>query len=139
MGDSTQLNAQEIAGLELFYSERSGCSNCHSGFNFTNNSFANIGLYKLYEDFGHMRISTNEKDRGKFKVPTLRNIEVTAPYMHDGSLKTLDEVLDHFIAGGQNNPRKSALLKPTELSHTDKENLIAFLKTLTDETFISQF
>ena len=137
-GDSTALNKQEIAGMILFFSERTQCSTCHVGFNFTDNSFHNIGLYEEDEDYGRMRITTRESDFGKFKTPTLRNVALTAPYMHDGSLETLAGVIDHFNSGGKNNPRKSALIKPMGLSHQEKENLIAFLNTLTDYSFIDE-
>lgn len=135
-GDSTILSKPEIAGMNLFNSDETHCSNCHNGFNFTNNSFENIGLFELDEDYGRMRITTRTSDHGKFKVPTLRNVEVTAPYMHDGSMNTLMEVIDHFNSGGKNNPRKNALVKPLGLNNSEKENLVAFLKTLTDNSFL---
>ena len=77
------------------------------------------------------------KDSAKFKVPTLRNIELTTPYMHDGSISTLNDVILHYESGGKNHPNKSELLQPFNLSEQERNDLILFLKTLTDEEFIS--
>lgn len=84
-----------------------------------------------------MRLTEKEEDRSKFKVPTLRNIAVTGPYMHDGSLKTLEEVIEHYNSGGKNNSLKNPVLKPLHLNTEEKQALIAFLKSLTDPTFLS--
>lgn len=86
--------------MNLFFSDRIHCSSCHSGINFTNGTFQNTGLYVVYADPGRNLITGNESDKGKFKVPTLRNIELTAPYMHDGSIATLEDVLKHYLSGG---------------------------------------
>jgi cytochrome c peroxidase len=94
--DNTALNELELLGWELFNNDITHCSDCHSGFNFTNNSFENIGLYEVYSDPGRERISFDPGDNGKFRVPTLRNVERTGPYMHDGSLETLEEVVGFF-------------------------------------------
>jgi cytochrome c peroxidase len=136
-GNFEALNEEEKAGMELFFNELA-CSNCHGGFNFTNLTLANNGLYEnAYPlDSGRMRITNLEEDRDLFKVPTLRNIEVTGPYMHDGSLETLDDVINHYDNGGQVHPNKSKLLKPLNLSDKEKQQLISFLKSLTDQEFI---
>lgn len=135
-GKSSALNDSEIRGMNLFFSNKTNCSTCHSGFNFTNYEFKNIGLYEIYADSGRTRISLNPADRGKFKTPTLRNIAVTAPYMHDGSLNTLEEVVEHFNSGGKNHENKDALVKPLNLTSTEKTDLVNFLKALTDEEFL---
>ena len=131
--DSTILTASEKNGMLLFFSEKGDCFHCHQGFNFTDNSFRNNGLYLTYADSGRARITQRSADIGKFKVPSLRNIDKTAPYMHDGSLQTLDAVLDHYIAGGKNHPVKSVIIQPLHLTPEEKADLINFLKTLTDQ------
>lgn len=130
------LSESEINGMELFFSERLGCAKCHAGFNFTNYSFENIGLYESYTDFGRYRVSLEESDKGKFKVPTLRNVALTAPYMHNGSMATLEEVIAHFQTGGHQHPNKSELVGKFVLSSQEKEDLIHFLHALTDSSFI---
>ncbi|MBS1537215.1 MAG: cytochrome-c peroxidase [Bacteroidetes bacterium] len=135
-GTLTALNAQEISGKELFYSERLGCGNCHSGFNFTNYAFENNGLYQFYKDSGRFRLTHNPKDSSLFKIPSLRNVAITAPYMHDGSIATLEQVIEHYNSGGKPNVHKSSLVKPLNLTIQEKEDLLSFLKSLTDEQFI---
>lgn len=130
------LNKSEQRGMDLFFSERSNCSACHNGFNFTNYAFENNGLYEEYPDSGRFRLTGQAADIGVFKVASLRNIELTAPYMHDGSLKTLDEVINHYNSGGKSHDNKSAVLKPLNLTNKEKGDLKAFLLSLTDETFI---
>jgi cytochrome c peroxidase len=132
------LNATEKAGMELFYSERTNCSNCHSGFNFTNYAFENNGLYESYDDEGRMRLTNSADDEALFKVPTLRNITVTAPYMHDGSMTTLKAVIDHYNKGGKEHHNKNKFVKPLNLTEQEKEQLIAFLESLTDKQFITE-
>ncbi|MCB0760492.1 MAG: cytochrome-c peroxidase [Flavobacteriales bacterium] len=127
----------ELAGWELFQSANAQCSSCHSGFNFTNNSFENIGLYEEYTDAGRERITLDPADNGKFRVPGLRNVAVTAPYMHDGSVATLEDVVELINAGGVGHPNQSELIHPLNLSTLEKQQLVAFLKTLTDEEFIT--
>ncbi|MCB0737264.1 MAG: c-type cytochrome [Bacteroidetes bacterium] len=122
-------------GMELFFDERSGCINCHSGSNFTNYSFENNGLYKEYADSGRMRITGLEEDRAKFKVPTLRNVELTAPYMHDGSMQTLEEVVRHYSAGGNGHINQSPFINSLLLSEKDIADMVEFLKSLTDMSF----
>lgn len=135
-GKSNALSAEELQGMKLFFSERTNCSGCHSGFNFTSNLFENNGLYLNYSDSGRMRFTHLESDRGRFKVPTLRNIAFTAPYMHDGSIGSLEAVIEHYNSGGTTHPNKSAQVKPLQLSRQEKASLVAFLKSLSDYTFI---
>lgn len=131
------LTASEKNGMQLFFSEKTGCSHCHSGFNFTNYAFENNGLYETNPDEGRYRITLESSDLGKFKVPTLRNIALTAPYMHDGSLKTLEDVVSHYISGGKNHPNQSEFVKPIQLTDNEKKELVDFLKALTDVDFVN--
>lgn len=131
------LNTVEKAGMELFFSDQLNCAKCHSGFNFTDYSFQNNGLYEDYADPGRFRLTNNEDDRALFKVPSLRNVGVTAPYMHDGTMPTLESVIDHYDSGGKSHPHKNPLIVPLHLSPKEKRALVAFLNTLTDLHFIS--
>jgi cytochrome c peroxidase len=135
-GNSSALSSEEISGKTLFFSERLACGNCHSGFNFTNYTFANNGLYQYYKDSGRYRLTRNPNDSALFKVPSLRNVAVSAPYMHDGSIATLDAVVEHYNSGGKSHAHKSSLITPLNLTSQEKKQLIAFLKTLTDDSFI---
>lgn len=136
-GRKDALNTREREGMALFFSERTNCSVCHSGFNFTNYAFANNGLYTSYNDQGRYRLTKKEADVAVFKVPGLRNLGYSAPYMHDGSLKTLDDVLKHYNSGGYMHANKSPLLKPLGLSSEELKSLEAFLLTLNDPNFVS--
>jgi cytochrome c peroxidase len=118
------------------------CASCHKEPLFTDLSFRNNGLDLVSEDPGRDTITNNESDRGKFRVPSLRNIELTAPYMHDGRFETLEQVLEHYSGGVKRNPNLDSLLlrskKPgLDLTASDKKLLIVFLKTLTDTAFVS--
>lgn len=128
------LTASEIRGHDLFFSDKTNCAACHSGFNFTNYAFENNGLYEVYSDMGRMLITFDEADRAKFKIPTLRNISLTAPYMHDGTFTSLTQVIEHYNSGGANHPNKSHLIRPLHLSAEEKQDLLNFLLSLTDFT-----
>lgn len=132
------LTEEEQKGMNLFFSDRTNCSDCHSGFNFTNYQFENNGLYETYNDPGRKRLTGLDSDLAKFKVPSLRNIEVTAPYMYDGSLPDLEAVINHYNSGGKQHPIKSEKIKALQLSQDEKKQIIAFLKTLTDVSFLNQ-
>jgi cytochrome c peroxidase len=132
------LSDDEQKGMNLFFSDRTNCSDCHNGFNFTNYQFENNGLYETYNDPGRKRLTGLDSDLAKFKVPSLRNIEVTAPYMYDGSLPDLEAVLNHYNSGGKQHPNKSEKIKALQLSQDEKKQIIAFLKTLTDASFLNQ-
>ena len=131
------LTEEELRGMDLFFSERTHCSSCHGGFNFTEYSFENNGLYLEYPDMGRFRLTGEEQDLAKFKVPSLRNVELTAPYMHDGSMSSLEEVVHHYNSGGEDHPNKNNLIKPLGLSKNEESELVSFLKTLTDHSFVS--
>ena len=136
-GNKLALNAQEEAGMELFFSGRINCSSCHGGPFFTHHNFENNGLYYEYQDEGKFRLTGEETDVAKFKVPSLRNVGVTAPYMHDGSMKTLKDVIQHYNEGGKQHPNKSVLIMPLDLSQDEMDALEAFLLTLTDHKFMN--
>lgn len=131
------LTEQEQLGKALFFSEETQCATCHEGFDFTNGVFENNGLYLEYKDQGRKRVTAKEEDRAKFRVPTLRNIALTAPYMHDGSLNTLEEVVTHYNSGGQAHVNKNEFIRPLNLTTEEQTDLVAFLKTLSDESFVN--
>lgn len=131
------LSAEELRGMNLFFSDKTSCSSCHGGFNFTNYSFRNNGLYQEYADEGRQILTREERDNGKFKVPGLRNVALTAPYMHDGSLMTLMEVIEHYQSGGFDHQSKDSLIRPLDLTEQEMRELEAFLLTLTDRQFIN--
>lgn len=136
-GEADALSEAARRGMALFSSDSLSCSSCHSGFRFTNVGFEQNGLYVAGQDSGRMRVTLKESDRGKFKVPTLRNIEVSGPYMHDGRFQTLDQVIDHYASGGNPHPNKSPLIRGFRISETEKQDLIAFLHALTDRSFLT--
>lgn len=136
-GNAQALTAQEKLGMQLFFSERTQCSSCHSGFNFSNYAFENNGLYEDYNDPGRFRLTLDSGDLARFKVASLRNVALTAPYMHDGSLPTLKAVIEHYNSGGVNHKNKSTRLEPINLTDAEIEAMEAFLYTLTDFKFIS--
>lgn len=135
-GDETKLTKSQVRGKKLFF-DKLYCAKCHNGYDFTNDSLTNNGLYKVYLDTGRMRMTENEIDRAIFKVPTLRNIELTAPYMHDGSFSSLREVIRHYETGGKGSQNQSDIIKPFSLSRKEETDLINFLKSLTDQEFIA--
>jgi cytochrome c peroxidase len=134
------LNAQQIRGRELFFS-KAKCNECHFTGDFTADEFRGIGLFdgKKHNDSGRYIITKNKADIGKFKVPGLRNIALTAPYMHDGSMNTLREVIDYYDNPGKMLPnglnRDSVLLEPLGLTEQEKQDIEAFLRALTDDRF----
>lgn len=165
-GDASALSADAQAGRKLFLSDRLRCSQCHGGTDLNRpindqgkplqglNAFLNNGLYNIQNKGGYpfgggglYEITAKKEDQGKFKIPTLRNIELTGPYMHDGSIATLSEVLDHYAAGGSNytsgehagdgriHPNKSPLVSGFSLTPQERQQLLAFLRSLTDKTF----
>ena len=131
-----KFTKMEQKGYDLF---KKHCTSCHKEPLLTSNSFENNGLAldTTLNDFGRMNITQNPMDSLKFKVPTLRNIEFTFPYMHDGRFKTLNEVVKHYNSGVQQNKTTAKQLqKPMNLSDNERTELIAFLKTLTDKEFL---
>lgn len=131
-----ELTAQELSGLNIF---RQQCATCHPEPLFTDYSFRNIGLPvdTGLNDIGRMKITGNPADSLKFKVPSLRNITASYPYMHDGRFHTLRQVLDHYTGGVVNSPTTDPKVRqPMPLTDQDKQDLIAFLQTLTDKEFL---
>lgn len=138
----------ELRGWNIFFDANPNlpmaeCNHCHVDPLFSNLQYENNGLQKLqedgsYADNGRAIATGNANDRGKFRVPTLRNIALTAPYMHDGRLATLDEVIDHYNSGGHYGLTVSPNVRPLRLGEQDKADLLAFLNTLTDSTFITE-
>lgn len=166
-GDRTALSASAIRGMQLFFDEKAECFHCHGGLNFTQSyfdssqsfaekAFFNNGLYNIggtgrYPEGGEgiYEITARPGDMGLFRPPTLRNIELTAPYMHDGTISTLEEVVRHYNAGGRNitsgpnagdgrlNPNKSSFVRPIGMTEQEIQDLVAFLESLTDHDFVS--
>ncbi len=134
------LTTQEQRGLQLF---NANCESCHSGVLFTNQGYHNNGIDVVFPDSGRALISANPADIGKFRVPSLRNIDRTAPYMHSAKFFTLEDVLAHYASGVQSSATlDSRLIQPDgtlgiALSQQEQEDIIAFLKTLTDFEFIN--
>ncbi|MBX2817853.1 MAG: cytochrome-c peroxidase [Saprospiraceae bacterium] len=132
-GDATALGADAQAGMHLFESDRLGCCNCHAGVLLTTHDFANNGLYEQYADRGRGLITMDSSDYGKFRIPSLRNVSLTAPYMHDGSLSSLDEVIDHYAFFASRQGRDDRL-RTFELTAMERQQLKAFLDSLTGST-----
>ena len=135
-----ELTAAERAGFDIFFTEQGDCFHCHVDPLFTDNEFHNNGLDMAPPDSGLAAISGRRADLGKFKTPSLRNIEYTAPYMHDGRFATLEEVVEHYNTGFVRNRLTDPLLliRPSlELTPVQQTALIAFLKTLSDPSFIA--
>lgn len=131
--DRTQLSDEELLGEKLFKSDSLNCSKCHSGVLFSDYNYYNNGLYSEYKDVGRNRFTNDPADIGKFKVPSLRNVAITYPYMHDGSINTLEEVINHYEKGGEKHPNKSLLINGFNLSQEEKTSLIKFLETLSEK------
>ena len=132
LGDARALTPLEQQGLELFQG-RARCTRCHSGALLTDESFHNTGVAwrnGAPTDSGRAIVTRRSIDVGSFKTPTLRQIGLTAPYMHDGSLQTLDEVVAFYDKGGHPNPNLDAELHPLGLSASEKDALLAFLTTV---------
>ncbi len=120
-------------GGEIFFSDKGSCTACHVGANFTDEKYHNlgVGMEKPEPDLGRYAITKEEKEKGTFKTPTVRNVELTAPYMHDGSQKTLEEVVEWYDKGGHPNQWLDEKIKPLKLTAEQKADLVAFLKALT--------
>jgi len=166
-GDDSALSDAALRGMNLFFSERLECFHCHGGFNFTDSTthantnveqvgFHNTGLYNLdgngaypLDNTGLFDMTGERRDTGRFKAPSLRNVAVTAPYMHDGSIATLGEVVDHyerggrlidegdFVGDGRLSPYKSEFVRGFELSDDERQDLVEFLESLTDPAVLS--
>ena len=123
----------EAVGLlsrELFFSERVNCAACHVGANLADEKYHNLGIGMTAEkpDVGRFEVTKNDADYGAFKTPTIRNVEFSAPYMHDGSLATLMDVVDHYAKGGTPNKNLSDKIKPIKMTDQEKLDLVEFMK-----------
>ncbi len=166
-GEESALNDAAARGMDLFFSERFECFHCHGGFNFSDSTthanavveavgYHNTGLYNIHnsgayppDNTGLHDMTGKARDMGRFRAPSLRNVAVTAPYMHDGSIATLDEVLDHYASGGRRiqdgpfagdgkvSPFKSEFVRGFDLNKTERADLLAFLESLTDENVLT--
>jgi cytochrome c peroxidase len=134
-GDKTALSESQQNGMKIFFSNKARCDSCHEGINFTNGKFANIGIGmdKPEPDLGRFNVTKREEDKGAFKTPTLRDVALTAPYMHDGRFKTLEEVVDHYDKGGIPNKWLHQDVRKLDLSVQEKKDLVEFLKALTGD------
>ncbi|MBX3436446.1 MAG: c-type cytochrome [Planctomycetaceae bacterium] len=130
--EATPMSESALRGMELFFSDRVGCTACHVGANFTDEKYHNlgVGMDAAEPDLGRFGVTLDEKDKGAFKTPTVRNVEFTGPYMHDGSQKTLEEVVEWYAKGGHPNPWLSEKVKKFEMTDQDKQDLVAFMKAL---------
>lgn len=165
--NQTTLTDSEMRGKNLFFGEKAECFHCHGSFNFNDQvrhagsrqvetPFHNTGLFNMggtgdfpFPNRGIFELTAKANDMGKFRAPSLRNVAVTAPYMHDGSITSLEAVLDFYAAGGRNitegvyagdgrkNPYKSDLVTRIDLNDQEKADIVAFLKTLTDDEFLT--
>ena len=163
--DVAAISESAKRGEKLFFSEQLECTDCHNGFNLSGTAnyigkavekteFENNGIYNIdgkggfpKNNTGLFEFTRDPEDMGKFKVPTLRNVELTSPYMHDGSIATLEDVIDHYKAGGRTikegpnkgdgskNPLKSSFVRGFDLTAQEKADIISFLKSLTDTNF----
>tara|TARA_R110002095_G_scaffold39808_1_gene36651 strand:- start:594 stop:1859 length:1266 start_codon:yes stop_codon:yes gene_type:complete len=124
------MSKSALRGMQLFFSEKVNCAACHLGPNLTDEKYHNlgVGMDAKQPDLGRYEVTKVEKDKGAFKTPTIRNVEFSAPYMHDGSLNTLEEVVEHYNKGGIPNPYLSDKVKKLNLSDQDKQDLVAFMK-----------
>jgi cytochrome c peroxidase len=133
-GERKALTPEQAQGMTLFF-DKARCDRCHEGANFTLNAYANLGIGtdKPKPDVGRFEVTKDLRDWGAFKVPTLREIEHTAPYMHDGRFQTLDEVVEFYNKGGISNSNLDPNIRPLHLTDAEKQALVAFLKSLSGE------
>ena len=131
--DANKMSDEAKRGRDLFFSAKSNCSACHVGANFTDELYHNLGVGMDVKepDLGRFTQTKVEKDKGAFKTPTIRNIAQSGPYMHDGSQKTLEEVVEWYAKGGHPNANLSDKIKKLDLTAQDKKDLVEFMKSLT--------
>jgi len=124
-------------GMEIYFSEKGGCSACHVGANLTDEKYHNlgVGMDKPEPDVGRFEVTKDEKDKGAFKTPTIRNVSASGPYMHDGSQVSLEEVVEWYAKGGHPNPNLSEKIKKLDLTEQDKKDLVEFMKQGTTGAF----
>lgn len=133
-GNESALSPEQRRGRDLFFG-RAGCSTCHSGVRLTDDSFRQNGLTPREEEPGRGHLTGRAEDMGLFKVPSLRNVAITAPYMHDGRIETTEEVIRHYESGGEHPPNQDPAVQPFSLSDAERSALIDFLHSLTDDAY----
>jgi cytochrome c peroxidase len=133
--DAHPISDSAKRGGVLFFSDKAGCTACHVGANFTDEQYHNlgVGMDATEPDVGRAKISGDAKDTGAFKTPTIRNVALTSPYMHDGSQKTLEEVVEWYAKGGHPNPHLDGKIKPLNLAKEEKADLVAFMRALSGD------
>lgn len=136
-GDDSLFDASAARGEQLFMGEKAECFHCHPSGALTNDGFFNDGSYREGGDEGRRGVTGRAGDLGKFKVPGLRNVALSAPYMHDGSLATLRDVVEQYAAGGLGHPSTDPQIGPLRLTDGDVSDLLAFLDALTDPSFVT--
>jgi cytochrome c peroxidase len=135
-GDSTALSPSALRGEAIFAGEQGGCFHCHPQQVLTNEGYFNNGSFSEGGDPGRQALTGRSGDLGKFKVPGLRNVADSAPYMHDGSLATLEEVIEQYARGGRGHASTDPQITPLQLTAGDKADLLAFLHALSDERLL---
>jgi cytochrome c peroxidase len=135
-GEDGALSSEAKRGAVLFLGAKTDCRQCHVPPLFTDEGFHNTGLDSAPQDLGRAAVTGRASDAGRFKTPTLRNIELTGPYMHDGRFQTLGEVLQHYNAGGGPHANKDPRIRPLGLTPGELADLAAFLESLTDLSFL---
>jgi len=136
------LSEEAVKGFELFHN-KAECNQCHLGFNFTDSKFHNLGIgwdaeKKEFKDIGRYEVTKEDKDKGAFKTPGLREVTKHPPYMHDGSIKTLREVVEHYNKGGNPNPQLSEKIRPLNLTEDEIDAIVAFMKALDGEGYMDK-
>jgi cytochrome c peroxidase len=133
MVESNPMSESAVRGMGLFFSKEVGCSNCHVGANLADEQYHNLGIGMAAKepDLGRYTQTKLDKDKGAFKTPTIRNVVFSAPYMHDGSLQTLEEVVEHYNKGGDRNPWLSTKMTPLKLTSQQKVDLVEFMRACT--------
>ena len=133
-GEVSALSQAATRGRVLF--DALECASCHAGVFLSDFATHNTGLYESYLDPGAYRLTFDSADVGAFKTPSLRNVELTAPYMFDGSLPTLESVIEHYVSGGSGHFNQDVRVRPRDISSQDRRDLVAFLKSFTDNEFV---
>lgn len=133
LAELNPMSESALRGQDLFFSKRVGCSNCHVGANLADEQYHNlgVGMSAKEPDLGRFGETKAEKDKGAFKTPTIRNVALSAPYMHDGSLATLEEVVEHYNKGGAKNPWLSDKILPLKLTPLESNDLVEFMRACT--------
>lgn len=135
-GDDSDFGERRKRGEALFLSEKAECFHCHPGGSLSNEGYFNNGSYAAGGDTGRQQVTGRVGDVGKFKAPGLRNVALTAPYMHDGSVPTLEAVIEQYDAGGRGDRTTDPLIQPMSLTEEEKADLLEFLQSLTDDALL---